>query len=82
MHDRLKLLSGTAILALCLAAPGCTSNRNNPESNPPMPPGAEKGGAGADGADSAPVSDSNNGEATPPAEPASGDAAAPASPSP
>lgn len=63
-----KLLSGLAVLSLSLVAPlGCA--KNQPDT---VPPGAERGGAGADGNNSAPDSLSNGGadpETTPMTEP-------------
>ncbi len=63
-----SLLSGAAILSLSLVAPlGCA--RTQPDT---VPPGAERGGAGADGNNSAPGSLSNGGadpETTPMTEP-------------
>lgn len=74
-----------AIAVLCLAclvvAPGCAKNRSDT-----APPGSERGGAGADGNNSAPESLSNGGadpDTTPMTEPSTAapeDAAADAGP--
>lgn len=76
-RDR-KSLSGAVVLSLSLlAAGGCA--KNQPDT---VPPGAERGGAGADGNNSAPDSLSNGGadpETTPLTEPSTpADATSPA----
>ncbi len=68
MKSQFHTLSlGAAILSLCLAPLGCGKKGDET-----MPPGAERGGAGADGNNSAPESISNGGpdpDTTPLTEP-------------